>query len=172
MSYSDAQAAVETRATGRIGRIELDQGSITYRSPEIEHERAIAISDLLEDNQFQPVGAEEGPYHLLLSVADNRLTMRVSRMEQDGGKGEELAQITVPITPFRRIIKDYFLICESYFDAIKQGSVAHIEAIDMGRRGVHNEGSELLTSLLSDRVSFDFETARRLFTLICVLHIK
>lgn len=167
-----SQPAAETRAVDRIARIELDQGSITYRSPEIEHERAIAIADLLEDNQFRPVDAGEGPYHLRLSVADNRLSMQVSRLGADGSQDEELTRITVPIAPFRRIIKDYFLICESYFDAIKQGSVAHIEAIDMGRRGVHNEGSELLTSLLSERAQFDFETARRLFTLICVLHIK
>lgn len=167
-----SQPAIETRNADRIARIELDQGSITYRSPEIEHERAIAISDLLEENQFRPLDAGEGPYHLFLSVADNRLSMRVSRMEADGSKGEELTQIGIPITPFRRIIKDYFLICESYFDAIKQGGATHIEAIDMGRRGIHNEGSELLTSLLSERAQFDFETARRLFTLICVLHIK
>lgn len=173
MSHSDVQAQTPAlRETDRIGKIDLDQGSITYRSAEIEHERTIAIADLLEDNQFRPAEAGEGPYHLLLSVADNRLSMQVSQIAEDGSKGAEQTQIIVPISPFRRIIKDYFLICESYFDAIKQGSIAHIEAIDMGRRGVHNEGSEMLISLLSDRVTFDFETARRLFTLICVLHIK
>lgn len=155
----------------RIAKIELDQGSISYRSPEIEHERAIAIADLQEDNQFL-VPEGEGPYFLRLSVADNRLSMEVSAFDPVLGKGAEIARVMVPIAPFRRIIKDYFMICESYFEAIKQGSLNHIEAIDMGRRGIHNEGSEQLIALLSEKATFDFETARRLFTLICVLHIK
>lgn len=162
-----------THSKERIAKIELDQGSITYRSPEIEHERAIAIADLQEDNQFTLKNAvHPGPYHLLLSVADNRLNMHVSSYDHISGAGEEITRISVPIAPFRRIIKDYFLVCESYFEAIKQGSVNHIEAIDMGRRGIHNEGSEQLVALLNEKATFDFETARRLFTLICVLHIK
>jgi uncharacterized protein (UPF0262 family) len=162
-----------TRTQERIAKIELDQGSITYRSPEIEHERAIAIADLQEDNQFSIKDAEhKGPYYMLLSVADNRLNMQISQYDKEQGVGEEITRIMVPVAPFRRLIKDYFMICESYFEAIKQGSVNHIEAIDMGRRGIHNEGSEQLIALLSDKATFDFETARRLFTLICVLHIK
>lgn len=162
-----------TRSKERIAKIELDQGSITYRSPEIEHERAIAIADLQEDNQFVVKDAEnQGPYYILLSVTDNRLNMHVSTYDKASGTGDEITRITVPIAPFRRLIKDYFMVCESYFEAIKQGSVNHIEAIDMGRRGIHNEGSEQLIALLSEKATFDFETARRLFTLICVLHIK
>lgn len=168
---SQSAPAMAMQAKDRIARIELDQGSIVYRSPEIEHERAVAIADLQEDNQFS-VAEGEGPYHLRLSVADNRLGMEVSRFDSASGKGTEITRIMVPIAPFRRIIKDYFMICESYFEAIKQGSLNHIEAIDMGRRGIHNEGSEQLTALLSEKATFDFETARRLFTLICVLHIK
>lgn len=169
MTTQTAPAPDQSKA--RIAKIELDQGSISYRSPEIEHERAIAIADLQEDNQFcVPEG--DGPYHILLNVADNRLNMEVSSFDFESGKGGEITRVVVPIAPFRRIIKDYFMICESYFDAIKQGSMNHIEAIDMGRRGVHNEGSEQLTALLGEKATFDFETARRLFTLICVLHIK
>ena len=164
-------AIVAATSKAHITKIELDQGTINYRSPEIEHERAIAIADLQEDNQFS-VPDGDGPYHLRLSVADNRLSMEVSQIDAEGIKGEEITRIMVPITPFRRLIKDYFMICESYFEAIKEGSLNHIEAIDMGRRGIHNEGSEQLIALLSEKATFDFETSRRLFTLICVLHIK
>lgn len=167
------QLAADTRSKERIARIELDQGTIHYRSPEIEHERAIAIADLQEENQFSVKDAEgRGPYHMLLSVTDNRLIMLLSSFDETGKKGAEIARLTLPIAPFRRIIKDYFLVCESYFEAVRQGTVAHIEAIDMGRRGIHNEGSEQLMALLGEKATFDFETARRLFTLICVLHIK
>lgn len=152
----------------RIAKIALDDGSVIRRTPEIEHERRIALSDLLETNRFAPLGMEDGgPYDVFLSISDNRLHMRVKDMN-----GVELTTIMMPLTPFRSVIKDYFIICESYFDAIKQGSVLRIEAIDMARRGLHNEGSELLANLLKDRVAVDFETSRRLFTLICVLHIK
>ncbi|MCH2547834.1 MAG: UPF0262 family protein [Alphaproteobacteria bacterium] len=174
MTQEASQIAPQVDAKkARIAKIELDQGSITYRSPEIEHERAIAIADLQDDNQFVVVGAEDkGPYYILLSVADNRLNLMISSCDDALEQKEEIARILVPIAPFRRIIKDYFMICESYFEAIKQGSMNHIEAIDMGRRGIHNEGSEQLIALLRDKATFDFETSRRLFTLICVLHIK
>lgn len=157
--------------SNRIALIDLDQGMVHYRSSEIENERAIAVQDLLSENQFAPKDMGEGPYHMRLSVADNRLCMTLSTLADDS-KGEELGHITVPITPFRRIIKDYFMVCESYYDTIRKGSVEHIEAIDMGRRAIHNEGSEILQQVLAEKADFDFETARRLFTLICVLHIK
>lgn len=162
----------ETRPKERIAKIVLDEGSIIARTPEIEHERAVAISDLLEDNQFEVIGLDQGPYHILLSLADNRLHFKISTFDKIQGSGAEIAHLMVPVAPFRSVIKDYFIICESYFDAIKQGSINRIEAIDMGRRGVHNEGSEQLMSLIADKVKMDFETARRLFTLLCVLHIK
>lgn len=162
----------ETRPKERIAKIVLDEGSIIARTPEIEHERAVAISDLLEDNQFELAGIAKGPYHIHLSLADNRLHLKLSTFDPLQGAGDEVAHFMVPMAPFRSVIKDYFIICESYFDAIKQGSVGRIEAIDMGRRGVHNEGSEQLMNLLVDKAKMDFETARRLFTLLCVLHIK
>jgi uncharacterized protein (UPF0262 family) len=165
--------APTTVTRSHIAKIELDQGSISYRNDQIEHERSIAIADLQEDNDFAVKGAEsDGPYHILLSIADNRLSLLVSRFDPAQGKGDEITRILVPIAPFRRVIKDYFMICESYYEAIREGSVNHIEAIDMGRRGIHNEGSEQLMALLSEKATFGFETARRLFTLICVLHIK
>lgn len=151
----------------RIARIGLDDGTIIKRSPEIEHERTIAMSDLLETNRFAPIGLDAGPYDILLSIGDNRLHIIIRNLEV-----LELSRIILPLSSFRSIVKDYFIICGSYFDAIKQGSILRIESLDMARRGLHNEGSELLASLLKDRVDFDFETARRLFTLICVLHIK
>ncbi len=163
----------QTQTTERIAKIELDDGSISYRSPEVEHERAIAIADLQDENQFEPMeGKGQGPYYALLKVTDNRLHVHLATYHGLDGAGQEVAHIIVPVTPFRKIIKDYFLICESYFDAIRHGSPSHIEAIDMGRRGVHNEGSELLMSLLEGKARLDFDTARRLFTLLCVLHIK
>lgn len=159
-------------ATERIARIALDEGKVLRRSPEVEHERTVALSDLLETNSFAPLAADgavlaRGPYDVFLSIADNRLNLLVKDMAD-----EELSRVVLPLTPFRSVIRDYFLICESYFEAIKQASVQRVEAIDMARRGLHNEGSEILAGLLRERVQVDFETARRLFTLICVLHIK
>lgn len=151
----------------RIAAIALDEGTIIRRTPEIDHERAIALADLLDTNTFAPIGLDAGPYDVLLSIADNRLNIIIKSMEL-----VELSRVVLPLAPFRSIIKDYFLICGSYFDAIKQGSILRIESIDMARRALHNEGSELLTSLLGERITFDFETSRRLFTLVCVLHIK
>lgn len=161
----------EDRPKERIAKIEMDERTIIHRTPEIEHERAVAISDLLDDNSFSPVGIAQGPYYVHLSIADNRLHMQVCTVVDDKA-GPELTRFMVPLGPFRSIVKDYFIICESYFDAIRQGSASRIQAIDMGRRGIHNEGSELLSSLLAEKVSIDFETSRRLFTLLCVLHIK
>ncbi len=151
----------------RIAALNLDEKSVIRRTPEVEHERAIAIADLLEENYFAPKELAEGPFELFLSITDNRMTLHIKSQAD-----EQDTKITLSIRPFARIIKDYFMICETYFDAIKHANPSKIEAIDMGRRGIHNEGSDLLESMLREKVRLDFETARRLFTLICVLHIK
>jgi uncharacterized protein (UPF0262 family) len=151
----------------RLVEITLDEGSIGRSSPDIEHERAIAIYDLLEDNSFHPVGQDQGPYVLRLSMAENRLVFDIR-----AAGGAPVAAHLLSLTPFRRIVKDYFLICDSYYKAIRTATPDRIEAIDMGRRGLHNEGSQILMERLKDKVAVDFDTARRLFTLICVLHWK
>ncbi|EKE78233.1 UPF0262 family protein [Oceanibaculum indicum] len=151
----------------RLVRITLDERTVVRRSPEVEHERAVAIYDLLEDNSFAPAGHEGGPYHLSLSIEDNRLVMDIRTTDE-----VRVAEVQLAIGSFRRIVKDYFTICESYYQAIRRASPSQIEAIDMGRRGLHNEGSELLRERLSGKVEIDFKTARRLFTLVCVLHIR
>lgn len=151
----------------RIEHIYLDEETMVRRTPDIEHERAVAIFDLIEDNHFHPRGSPGGPYSLHLSIQDNRLVFDI-RLEDETSHGT----IMLSLTPFRRIVKDYFLICESYFDAIKTAAPSQIEAIDMGRRGLHNEGSDILKARLDGKIDVDFGTARRLFTLICVLHIK
>ena len=161
------EASPERDESYRIVDLVLDETSVVRRSPDVEHERKVAIFDLLEENLFVPVGSDGGPYRLRLSVEENRLIFDI-RLESD----EEHGKVMLSLTPFRRIIKDYFLICESYYDAIKSAAPAQIEAIDMGRRGLHNEGSTLLKERLSGKIDMDFDTARRLFTLICVLHIK
>ena len=131
-------------------------------------ERACAsIYDLLEDNSFAPVDNDSGPYALHLSIQESRLVFDVRRED-----GTPLTAHLLSLTPFRRIVKDYFLICDSYYKAIRTSTPSQIEAIDMGRRGLHNEGSELLMERLKEKIEIDFDTARRLFTLICVLHWK
>ena len=152
--------------TETIVALTLDEGSIIKRAPEVENERETAIRDLLEENQFDPVAMNEGPYKLHLSVMDNRL-----HFGMEDAKGVTHKEI-MTLMPFRRIIKDYFMICESYFEATKAANAYKVEAVDMGRRGIHNEGSTMLKDLLQDKIRIDFDTARRLFTLICVLHIK
>lgn len=151
----------------RIAEIVLDEEHFVARSPDIEHERNVAIFDLIEENYFEPVGSPGGPYQLFLSIKDNRLLFDIHLED-----GDAHGQVLLSVSPFRRIVKDYFLICESYFEAIKTATPSQIEAIDMGRRGLHNEGSELLKERLDGKITVDFNTARRLFTLICVLHIK
>jgi uncharacterized protein (UPF0262 family) len=153
--------------TERLADITLDDSAVIRRSPEVEHERAVAIYDLLEDNVFRPVGDYGGPYNLHLSISENRLLLEI-RSEA----ASTLGTVALPLLPFRRVIRDYFAVCETYYEAIKTASPAKIEAIDMGRRGLHNEGSELLQERLDGKIEIDFDTARRLFTLICVLHIK
>ncbi|HLO78398.1 MAG TPA: UPF0262 family protein [Magnetospirillum sp.] len=151
----------------RIAHVQLDERTMVRRRPEVEHERNIAIYDLLEENYFAPHGEYVGPYHLRLSLADNRLLFDVRSTED-----APILEVPLALKPFQSIVKDYFLICESYFSAIKKATPSQIEAIDMGRRGLHNEGSELLKERLAARVDVDFDTARRLFTLVCVLHLR
>lgn len=145
--------------------VELDE-SIGRSTPDVEHERAVAIFDLIEDNSFAPVNdAGAGPYRLKLSLVEAKLVFAVARES-----GEPVVTHILSLTPFRRIVKDYYLICESYYDAIRSSTPSQIEAIDMGRRGLHNEGSQTLLDRLSGKIDIDFDTARRLFTLVCVLH--
>ncbi|MDV7341328.1 UPF0262 family protein [Terasakiella sp. A23] len=153
----------------KIANINIEGLDAIRLKPEIEHERKVAIFDLLEENYFAPVGDEIGPYDVNLSIEDGkRLVLDVSKE----GEKEVFTQIKVPLMPVRKIVKDYFLVCDSYFQAIKTASPAQIEAIDMGRRGLHNEGSVILRERLEEKVQIDHDTARRLFTLVCVLHIR
>lgn len=154
-------------AANRLKDIVLDDGAVIRRSPEVEHERAVAIFDLIEENSFTLAEGPDGPYTLHLGIQENRMLFDV-RTEDD----MPLDVVPMPLTPFRRIVKDYFTVCESYFEAIKTASPSQIEAIDMGRRGLHDEGSELLKERLQERIVVDFTTARRLFTLLCVLHVR
>jgi uncharacterized protein (UPF0262 family) len=152
----------------RIVHVELVEKHVLRHNMEVEHERAVAIFDLLDENRFALVEMpDHGPFRLFLSVEDNRLIFDI-RSEDD----QPLNRTSLPLTPFRTIVRDYFMICDSYYKAIKTASPSQIEAIDMGRRGLHNEGSELLRERLAGKVELDFNTARRIFTLICVLHIR
>ena len=155
-----------TTSANRLVDVELDDESIGRATPDVEHERAVAIFDLIEENNFHPVGDERGgPYKLLLSVVDKRLVFDIRREN-----GDQVVAHMLSLGPFRRVIKDYFMICESYYEAIRTSSPSQIEAIDMGRRGLHNEGSQTLMDRLQGKIAIDFDTARRLFTLVCVLH--
>ena len=151
----------------RIVAVTLDEESIGRSWPDIEHERAIAIYDLIEQNVFAPNGAQGGPFTLHLGITGNRLMFDIRRED-----GTPVVAHLLSLTPFRRVVKDYFMICDSYYQAIRTATPDKIEAIDMGRRGIHDEGSNALRERLQGKVYVDFETARRLFTLICVLHWK
>ena len=155
----------------RIIDIELDERTIIWRNPDVEQERRIAIFDLLEDNHFAPQRPQPdgyaGPYRVLLRVPDGRLAIDIMRED-----GTHLESIILALGRFRRMIRDYFAICDSYYQAIRSSTPQQIETVDMARRAVHNEAAELLTECLDGKIELDFDTARRLFTLICVLHIK
>ncbi|MEM6826837.1 MAG: UPF0262 family protein [Pseudomonadota bacterium] len=155
----------------RIAHISLDEATILWRNADVEQERRVAIYDLIEENTFTPVKSAEkgakGPYRLYLGVRDGRLAMDVSNKE-----GELLETLLIGLARFRRPIREYFAICDSYYQAIRKATPAEIETIDMARRGIHNNAAELLLERLEGKVETDFATARRLFTLICVLHIK
>lgn len=151
----------------RLVAVTLDEASIGRANPDVEHERAIAIYDLIEDNRFDPIGDDGGPYMLKIAQVERRLAFEVMRED-----GTPVVMHLLSLTPFRRVVKDYFMMCETYYAAIRTEPPARIEAIDMGRRGLHNEGSELLAERLKEKIGIDFDTARRLFTLICALHWK
>lgn len=161
---ADAQGGADQY---HIVKIDLDERSLAPATADIEHERKVAIYDLLEENYFQPIGVEGGPFELYLSNVERRLVFDVRK-----AGGEALGQVHLSMTPFRKIIKDYFMLCESYYDAIRNAAPAQIETIDMARRAMHNEGSEILQERLKDKIELDENTARRLFTLICSFHMR
>jgi uncharacterized protein (UPF0262 family) len=163
MSGSQGASDGHSRITG----ITLDERTVVRRSPDIEHERAVAIFDLLEENRFVPASGLHGPFDLHLAIEENRLNIEI-RSAPNGAS----EMIVLPLAPFRGIVKDYFMVCESYYEAIRRSSLVQIEAIDAGRRSLHDEGSTLLIERLADKAVIDHDTARRLFTLICVLHLR
>ncbi|WP_017930261.1 UPF0262 family protein [Robiginitomaculum antarcticum] len=153
---------IETRI---IAELVIDNDSLPPSSPEMVHERRVAIFDILEENEFALIDGPEGPYRVDLGMIEKRLKLGVSHID-----GAPIKDVMVSMTAFRRVIKDYFMICESYHNAIRTAMPAQIEAIDMGRRGLHNEGSRMLSDALRQHAEIDFQTSRRLFTLICALH--
>jgi uncharacterized protein (UPF0262 family) len=146
-----------------LASVTLDEASLPAATAEIEHERRVAIFDLIEQNSFQPVGAEGGPYVLALSLLDSKLALDIE------GPDYKRAHL-LSLTPLKGVVRDYLLICDSYYEALRGSSATQIEAVDMGRRGLHNEGSDLLRARLEGKVEVDHETARRLFTLVCALY--
>jgi uncharacterized protein (UPF0262 family) len=153
-------------AQPRIIDIQLDERTIIRRNEDVEQEKRIAIFDLLEGNRFDPAGLE-GPFRILLRVEDNRLAIDIKN-----DAGAPLETVRLGLARFRRLIRDYFAICDSYYKAVRSDTPHRIEAVDMARRAIHNEAAELLQECLDGKIDTDFDTARRLFTLICVLHIR
>ena len=156
----------------RISHITLDETGLPAPTPEIEQERKVAMFDLLEDNSFNLPAREDrsvpdGPYHLALAIRDKRLVFDLTTEDE-----QKAAEFHLSLRPFAQVVKDYFQICESYFEAVKTLPPSQIETIDMARRGIHNEGSRVLQERLDGKAEIDSDTARRLFTLICVLHFK
>ena len=151
----------------RIVNVALDEKSVVRRNADIEHERAAALRDLLEGNEFALLSGHPGPYHLSIGLEEDRLVLDIRSIAS-----EPVERVMLPLQPFRGIIRDYFLICGNYYAAVRTQNPSRIEAIDMGRRSLHDEGAALLRERLADKVAIDQETARRLFTLICVLHIR
>lgn len=155
----------------RIIDVKLDERTIIWRNADVEQERRVAIFDLLEGNSFKPladyVDGYAGAYKLVLRVEEGRLAMELATTT-----GMPLETIILPLSPFRRTIRDYFAICDSYYKAIRASTPSQIETVDMARRGIHNDAADLLIERLAGKVEVDFDTARRLFTLICVLHIR
>lgn len=151
----------------RLSEVSLDEASLAPASANVEHERRIALFDLKESNSFAIIGADSGPYVLALSVNEGRLKFDVA-----DEAGAAICAHEMSFTPLRKLMKDYFLICESYYAAIRDATPMQIEAIDMGRRGLHNDGAEILAKCLEGKFAVDQETARRLFTLVCALHVR
>ncbi|MDQ8699844.1 UPF0262 family protein [Hyphomicrobium sp. LHD-15] len=165
------QASTETVQTNnRLSEIILDSGSIARGNANIEHEREVAIYDLLDGNSFELEGRDDGPYKLTIGLVDDRLALTVYSAAQTSD--EPVVAHYLSLTPFKRIMKDYFLVLDSYYQAIRTAQPSRIQAIDMGRRGLHDEGSRVLVERLEGKVKIDFDTARRLFTLISALHWK
>jgi uncharacterized protein (UPF0262 family) len=160
-------AAKTPAARQRLVAVTLDEKTIGRSNPDVEHERQVAIYDLLERNSFAPAGHEGGPYVLNLSITGSRLAFDIRQQD-----GKPVVAHLLSLSPLRRIVKDYYTICDSYYQAIRTATPDKIEAIDMGRRGVHDEGSRILVERLKGKVTVDMDTARRLFTLLCVLHWK
>jgi uncharacterized protein (UPF0262 family) len=153
----------EDRDTRRLASVEIDEASLAPASRDVEHERQAAILDLLEQNYFAPHGAPPGPYVLKIALVETRLALDIE------GPGYAHRHL-LSLTPFRGVIKDYFMVCESYYEAIRRSTPHQIEALDMGRRGLHDEASKTLKERLAGKVDTDHDTARRLFTLICALY--
>jgi len=147
----------------RLATVALDEATLPSATAEIEHERRVAIFDLIEKNVFEPEGAGGGPYDLKLSLQDNRLVFDIAATGF-------VRTYALSLTPLKSVLKDYLMICDSYYEALRGSSASQIEAVDMGRRGLHNEGAELLKARLEGKVGIDHETARRLFTLVCALY--
>jgi uncharacterized protein (UPF0262 family) len=162
-----ARASRDREKTGCLKAVTLDETSLGSSSDDAEHERRVAIYDLLQDNTFRPVGHDGGPYTLQLGISGSRLVFDIRQTDETPVIAHMLS-----LAPFRRIVKDYFVVCDSYYAAIRTATPDRIEALDMGRRGLHDEGSRLVMERLKRKVDLDFDTARRLFTLIAVLHWK
>jgi uncharacterized protein (UPF0262 family) len=158
---------VSESAQKRLSSVTLDENSIGRGSADQEHERATAIYDLIDDNRFGVIGHDGGPYVLDISLHDAKLALAVTDAE-----GKSVVTHILSLTPFKRILKDYFMICETYYAAIRTATPSRIEAIDMGRRGLHNEGAHLLLERLTGKIETDIDTARRIFTLVTALHWK
>ena len=156
-----------TNSNARLIAITLDERSIQRNNQNVEHEREVAIFDLLDGNSFALEGRDDGPYRLHLSIAEERLVLDVQTES-----GEPAITHMLSLTPFKRVMKDYFIVCDTYYAAIRNAPPSRIQAIDMGRRGLHDEGSRVLIERLNGKIAIDFDTARRLFTLICALHWK
>lgn len=163
---SDPTAPPEA-SRSRLVAVTLDEASIARGHPNIEHEREVAILDLIDANRFALSGRDDGPYRLRLSVVEDRLVFNVGNEDS-----EQLVTHMLSLTPLRRIVRDYFIVCDSYYDAIRSAPPSKIQAIDMGRRALHDEGSRLLAERLEGKIEVDHDTARRLFTLVCALHWK
>jgi len=161
-----AKRLAKANGPARIAGVTLDNETLVRWSAEVEHERQVAMFDLLEANHFHLRRGPDGPYELHLGLKDATLILEV-RPEQG-----EPVKLRLPVRPFRAVVKDYFFVCENYYNAIKTATPSRIESLDMARRGLHNEGSEQLKEALGDRIEMDDNTARRLFTLVCVLHIR
>jgi uncharacterized protein (UPF0262 family) len=159
---------VDPNSKARLVAINLDEASIGRGNPNIEHERRVAIFDILESNRFELEGREGGPYVLNLALVEDRLVFAVAQEDA----AAETFSVVLSLTPLRRVIKDYFMVCESYYQAIRSAPPSRIQSIDMGRRALHDEGSQVLVERLKGKISVDADTARRLFTLICALHWK